>query len=384
MTPAARVQTAIELLDPILDGAPAERTLTQWARKSRFAGSKDRAAIRDHIYDVLRRKNTFSQSGGGQSPRHLIIGLLRHQGVDLEDIFSGTGYGPDALTPEENVAVETQDVADLPDWIIPDFQASLGTDFEAIEAALKERAPVILRVNLSKETPTEAIDQLAAEGIETRVHASADTALIVTEGARKIRNSQAYQTGVVELQDAASQAAIALLPFDEIKSTLDYCAGGGGKLLAMAARGKGQFFAHDVLEGRLCDLPERAKRAGIKAQILKTSEIPHEAPFDLVFCDVPCSGTGTWRRDPDAKWKLTRETLSNTLSIQQEILTSASKYVGETGFLGYATCSLLQSENQDQISAFLKENPDWALVYERVWTPLDGCDGFYTALLKRK
>jgi len=384
MTPAARVQTAIELLEPILDGAPAERTLTQWARKSRFAGSKDRAAIRDHVYDVLRRKNSATQQGGGDTPRQLMIGLLRLQGIDLEDIFTGTSYAPDALTEQESIAPAPQDVVDLPDWIEADFRAALGTDFESIQAALKDRAPVILRVNLRKATRTAAMDALAAEGIETQVHTSADTALIVTVGARKIRNSKAYQAGTVELQDAASQAAMAILPYDSIQSTLDYCAGGGGKLLAMAARGKGRFFAHDALEGRLRDLPERAKRAGVKARTLKTSEIAQEAPFDLVFCDVPCSGTGTWRRDPDAKWKLTQETLSNTLKLQQEILTSASQYVAETGYLGYATCSLLRSENQDQIVSFLNKNPDWALVYERVWTPLDGCDGFYTALLKRK
>lgn len=384
MTPAARVQTAIELLEPILDGAPAERILTQWARKSRFAGSKDRAAIRDHVYDVLRRKKSLAQLGGGETPRQLMIGLLRHQGVDLETIFTGEGYAPKIFSGSEAELSSPQKVIDLPDWIIPDFQASLGGAFADIEASLKDRAPVILRVNLRKATRDTAVKQLLAEDIVVHPHDASDTALTVTKGARQIRNSKAFQGGLVELQDAASQAAIGLLPFDEIGSTLDYCAGGGGKLLAMAARGQGPFYAHDIHENRLRDLPDRAKRAGIKAKVLKTSEISRSAPFDLIFCDVPCSGTGTWRRDPDAKWKLTRETLDKTLTLQREILSSASNHISGDGYLGYATCSLLSSENQDQIAWFLAGHPGWKLLYQRSWTLLDGCDGFFSALLKRK
>ena len=383
MTPAARVQTAIELLDPILAGEAAERVLTQWARASRFAGSKDRAAVRDHVYDVLRQRNSAAAAGGGQNGRALMIGLLRLQGVDPEGIFTGEGYAPVALTPDEMHGSVSKAI-DLPEWIVPEFKTSLGSDFEAVEAALKDRAPVILRANLRKSTRAKAAESLNAEGILTKPHPASETALEVTQGARQIRNSKAYREGLVELQDAASQAAIDLLPIDEVARTLDYCAGGGGKLLAMAGRGKGAFFAHDAIESRLRDLPERAKRAGVKAQVVKPTDIAKQDPFDLVFCDVPCSGTGTWRRDPDAKWKLTRETLDNTLALQLKILTEAQRLVADSGYLAYATCSFLTCENRSQVDRFLAQSEDWSLIYDQNWTPLDGCDGFYTALLKRR
>lgn len=383
MTPAARVQTAIELLEPILDGAPAERVLTGWARKSRFAGSKDRAAIRDHVYDVLRQRHSTAQAGGGDTPRALMIGLLRLQEVDLESIFSGVAYAPDPLTPSELETPTVKKRVDVPAWLEDQLRADLGSDFDTIETAMKDRAPVILRVNLLKASLAQAQKALSAVGIVTEPHPASETALLVTEGARQIRNSDAFKSGLIELQDAASQAAIDLLPLDQVRRTLDYCAGGGGKLLAMAGRNQGLFFAHDAIESRLRDLPERAKRAGVKVKCLTTAALISEAPFDLVFCDVPCSGSGTWRRDPEAKWKLTRESLDKTLELQQEILCRGSNLCAENGYLAYATCSLLACENQDQITRFMRENPGWAQIYQRSWTPLDGCDGFYTALLKR-
>lgn len=386
MTPAARVQTAIELLEPILEGAPAERVLTQWARKSRFAGSKDRAAIRDHVFDVLRRRNSAALSGGGQKPRALMMGLLRLQGIDLESIFTGAGYAPEALTPAErdlNAAAET---VDIPDWIVPDFQQSLGADFVEIEQHLKGRAPVVLRVNLRKTDREKAKACLLAEGITCEDHPASDTALQVQDGARKIRNSAAYRSGEVELQDAASQAAIEMLSqgisSQDLGKVLDYCAGGGGKLLAMAGRYSGHFFAHDANPTRLRDLPNRCKRAGVKASVLSTKGVAQNTPFDLVFCDVPCSGSGTWRRDPDGKWKFDRTTLDKTLKTQQEILSDAHHLVRSGGYLAYATCSLLSSENSEQIDRFLSNHPSWTLRYQMSWTPLDGCDGFYTALLQ--
>lgn len=383
MTPAARVQTAIELLDPILAGAPAERVLTQWARNSRFAGSKDRAAVRDHVYDVLRQKNSVAQAGGGDTPRALMIGLLRLQGIDLGPIFTGSTYAPSELTENEKIVPNVEGAVDLPSWIVEDFKSSLGDRFVEIEKLLKDRAPVILRVNLRKSNVSNATSLLFADGVEVNKHPASETALIVTSGARQIRNSKAYREGHVELQDAASQAAIDLLPLEGCRRVLDYCAGGGGKLLAMAGRSKATFFAHDAHEARLRDLPDRAKRAGLRAEIVKTHELATQEPFDLVFCDVPCSGTGTWRRDPDAKWKLTEATLEDTLSIQQDILRKAADLVRPGGHLAYATCSLLDRENTDQISRFLADHPDWVLLYQQSWTPLEGCDGFFSACLQK-
>lgn len=387
MTPAARVQTAIELLEPILDGAPAERVLTQWARKSRFAGSKDRAAIRDHVYDVLRRKKSAAYSGGGESPRALMIGLLRLQGIDPEEIFTGISYAPDQLSESEKSHSEIGETIDLPNWITADLKASLGDEFDEIEQHLKNRAPVVVRANLRRATREAAKAKLIAEGIKTTEHPASKTALEVQEGARKIKNSAAFRFGEIELQDVASQAAIEMLSKAATDAglgrVLDYCAGGGGKLLAMAGKFEGRYFAHDANPSRLRDLPERSKRAGVKAKILATADLSANAAFDLIFCDVPCSGSGTWRRDPDAKWKLDRTSLNKTLLIQRNILSDASSLVRSKGYLAYATCSLLDAENKDQISGFLADNPDWQCLYQKSWTPLDGCDGFFTALLQK-
>ena len=227
MTPAARVQTAIELLDQIVAGEAAERVLTRWARALRFAGSKDRAAVRDHVYDVLRQRNSAAASGGGETGRALMIGLLRLQGTDPESIFTGEGYAPSGLEDSEQSGQATTAI-DLPDWIIPEFQHSLDDDFAAIEAALKQRAPVILRTNLRKNTRPAAMQALAGEGIQTQAHPASDSALEITQGERQLRNSRAYREGLVELQDATSQAAIDLLPMENISRNLDYCAGGGG------------------------------------------------------------------------------------------------------------------------------------------------------------
>ena len=383
MTPAARLQTAIELLEPILDGAPAERVLTGWARRSRFAGSKDRAAIRDHVFDALRLRNSAVQAGGGSTARAIMIGVMRLNGEDVQALFDGSSYGPAPLSAGELPDTEIKACIDLPNWIATELAKDLGVAFTEIEASLKQRAPAILRVNLRKTTLLQAQAALAKEGIEAKSHPASGTALEVMEGARKIRNSAAYKDGLVELQDVASQAAIDLLPLNKSARVLDYCAGGGGKLLAMAGRFPGTYFAHDAIQSRLRDLPERARRAGVDVTLLHGDAVRSAGPFDLVFCDVPCSGSGTWRRDPDAKWKLTPEALAETCSLQARILNKASEYVTAQGHLVYATCSLLARENEQQIDRFMQDQPNWDLCYQNHWTPLDGCDGFFTACLKR-
>ena len=383
MRPAARVQAAIEILDEILEGAPSERALTAWARRSRFAGSKDRAAIRDHVYDVLRRRNSCAQVGGDLTGRALMIGLFAIQEADFEEIFSGHGYGPDPIGPDETPNLAAVDGYDLPDWIVPELRQTLGADFDAVEARLKERAPVILRCNLQKTARTEAIDLLAQQGIATEPHPASDTALTVTQGARPIAQSEAYRTGLIELQDASSQAAVESLPLKDGMRVLDYCAGGGGKLLAMAGRIKGSFFAHDAIPRRMQDIPARAKRAGIRARTVSQADLKSTAPFDLVFCDVPCSGSGSWRRDPDGKWRLTEQDFKDLLALQGKILREASQFVAPDGTLVYATCSLCHSENSAQVEAFITAEPAWSAVQKTQWTPLRNCDGFFAAVLRK-
>lgn len=383
MTPAARVQTAAECLDEIIAGAPAEQALTRWARASRFAGSKDRAAVRDHVYDALRRRRSALPMGMVESGRALMIGLASQDGADLDALFDGSTYGPEVLSQEERAACYAPEVYDVPEWILPRLRDALGESFEANLAAMRHRAPVFLRVNLRKTTPQKAAIALQKDGIETVASPLVETALEVTEGARRVAQSRAYRDGLVELQDASSQAAIAQLEIAEGARVLDLCAGGGGKTLAMAGRAKARFFAHDVDAGRMRDLPIRAKRAGVEVRCLDKSEVMREAPYDLVFCDVPCSGSGTWRRTPDAKWRFDEGDLLSLLPIQAQILDEAEAFVAEGGRLVYATCSLLPEENTAQIDAFLVRHPDWQCVDARQWHLGEGCDGFYLAQLQR-
>ncbi|MGL4280913.1 MAG: RsmB/NOP family class I SAM-dependent RNA methyltransferase, partial [Albidovulum sp.] len=222
-----------------------------------------------------------------------------------------------------------------------------------------------------------------AEDIVTRPHPLASFALEVIENAQKIRQSQAYLSGLFELQDAAPQAAVEALPLKDGMRVLDYCAGGGGKSLAMAARAKLKLFAHDAAPRRMADLPARALRAGVRVTTLASSDLGRHAPFDLVLTDVPCTGTGTWRRAPDAKWTLTAERLADLLRVQAAILDRAAELCGPGGWLIYMTCSLLGQENGDQIAGFLARHPAFTLRHERLITPVEGGDGFYTAHLSR-
>ena len=211
----------------------------------------------------------------------------------------------------------------------------------------------------------------------------AKTALIVTDGARRVRLSTAFETGLVELQDGASQAVVEALPLRNGQIVLDYCAGGGGKTLAIAAQAEVSLFAYDANPARMQDLPLRAARAKAHVRILQADELERHGPYDLVLCDVPCSGSGAWRRSPDAKWGLTAENLYELNEIQDEVLTSAARLVGPAGTLAYATCSVLDVENKDRISTFLQRHTEWSCSFEQSYSLADGGDGFYTAHLTR-
>ncbi|PSL19294.1 RsmB/NOP family class I SAM-dependent RNA methyltransferase [Shimia abyssi] len=380
MTPAARVQTAIEVLDEILSGTPAEKALTGWARRSRFAGSKDRAAVRDHVYDGLRRRNSASFLGGDLSGRGIMLGILRQDGADLDALFSGQGYGPAALSVAEQIVPSGDVPLDIPEWLVPRLRDSMGGDFETGIAAMSARAPVALRVNLQKTDRDSARRALLEDGIETYSPTQASTALIATTGARKVAQSKTYQTGLVELQDVSSQMAIEAIPLRSDMKVLDYCAGGGGKVLGMAGRATAQYFACDAIEARLRDLPNRAERAGADIQVI-TDPAQH-APYDLVFCDVPCSGSGTWRRTPDAKWRFTKADLDELTQVQAGILFDAAQLVAPGGVLVYATCSLLDDENILQIQKFMDVSSGVKLVSTEQIPLGQETDGFCFAVLE--
>ena len=386
MTPAARVAAAIEILDRIVDGAPAERALTTWARGARFAGSKDRAAIRDHVFDVLRCWRSCAALGGGGDGRALMLGLLRGQGIDPATLFTGEGHAPAPLSAAERdvgQAPEGAEALDLPDWLWPLWQDSLGEQSESAAQALRQRAPVMLRVNSARTTREAAVAALASDGIVAEPAAIAPTALIVTEGARRVAQSAAYADGLVELQDGASQALIHELPRVKYRNILDYCAGGGGKSLALAARFGGPVMAHDAAPDRMKDLPARAARAGAQINIADTARVTEAAPFDLVLADAPCSGSGAWRRAPEGKWRLTEQSLAALMATQDAILGACAPLVAPGGLLAYATCSVLSCENDARVAHFLARHPEWQAQNLRHWLPGPEGDGFFLAVLAK-
>lgn len=379
MTPGARIAAAIGVLDRILAGEPAEKALVNWARASRFAGSGDRAAVRDLVFDAVRRKRSYAALGGAETGRGLMLGRLRAAGEDVAALFTGEGHAPAPPGPEEaGRAPDGAEALDLPDWILP----RLGERAEAVGRALRDRAPVFLRVNLARTTQAKALAVLAEDGIVARPHPLAASALEVTEGQRRIDGARAYRMGLVELQDAASQAVVEALPLRDGMRVLDHCAGGGGKTLAMAARARLHLFAHDAAAQRLRDLPERAKRAGVRVTLTDMPEAG--APYDLVLIDVPCSGSGSWRRDPAGKWRLTPESLLQLGQVQRAILARAAAMVAPGGVLAYATCSVLAEENESRIVDFLSENQHWEAQQMLRLDLAQGGDGFFLAVLARK
>ena len=385
MTPGARVAAAIEILDMIQDGQAVEKSLTAWARRSRFAGSKDRAAVRDHVFDTVRNWRADAVRGGSGTGRGRMIGRLRALGIDIDTLFHGEGHAPEALSDEEKRAgqapTEQADIWNMPEWILPELKRSLGAGAAGTAAILQSRAPITLRVNLGKCNVSQAAADLGEVGIETLSNPMCSTALTIKAGERKLQNSPSYLEGWVELQDASSQAIVADLP--EAEHVLDYCAGGGGKALALAAQGR-KVVAHDINFDRMMDIPVRAERAGTSIKLLATDMIEAEELFDLVLVDAPCSGSGAWRRSPEGKWALTADRLTELNATQDSILDETVKYVSQEGTLVFGTCSVLKCENEDRVSAFLDRHSGWKCVKQTRLDVSEMADGFFVAHLIRE
>lgn len=381
MTPGARIAAAIGVLDRILAGEPAEKALLNWSRGSRYAGSGDRSAVRDHVFDALRRRRSAAAFGGGETGRALVLGSLRAQGIDPAPLFTGQGHDAAPVTEADAPRAMTElERLDCPDWLAPELQRSLGEAFAPVMEILQTRAPIFLRANLQRGPIEVARDELTSQGISARPHPLAATALEVLEGSRKLTTCDAYRDGLVELQDVASQAVVQALPLKSGMRVLDFCAGGGGKALAMADRAPVKLFAHDSDTRRMQDLPDRAKRAGVKIIRLDSGRL--SADYDLVLADAPCSGSGAWRRSPEARWRLDAEGLERLTRLQDEVLDAAAAQVAPGGWLAYATCSLLSVENEDRVAAFLARNGRFREERKLHLTPLDGGDGFYLSLMR--
>ncbi|MEY4502658.1 MAG: hypothetical protein RIS52_2548 [Pseudomonadota bacterium] len=383
MTPAARVQAAIELLDLIIvatrdDGAAADTIIGRWFRERRYAGSKDRRAISEIVYRAIRAFGDVPSSGRAA--------LLAFE--DLVPLFGEPGYGPPSIGEAEVAAKPRL----LPAWLEKRIPAGE-------QEALLARAPFDLRVNTLKATRTEALalfdGAVAIEGTRWGVRLPDNIVL----------KSLPEAHGLIEVQDAGSQLIAEACAVSPGQTVIDLCAGAGGKTLALAAdlAGKGRLIACDTDRGRLSRLPQRAAVAGavgIETRLLDPKR-EMEALADLagtaacVLVDAPCSGSGTWRRNPELRWRLTPQRLKRTMQLQAEILAVAAPLVAPGGVLVYAVCSLLSEEGADQVTAFLARNLDFAPGDTklslgrpegpgRLLTPAqDGTDGFFVARLAR-
>ena len=412
MTPAARIQAAIDIL-AALDQTqqPVDRYLKDFFRARRYAGSKDRRAIAERVFDILRHRARFAHRMGDASARALMIAAVLANGEDLAALFTG-GYGPEALTAAERERLAATPppapahvMGEYPQWLEASLLRAFGERLAQEMAALQDRAPVDLRVNTLKAARPDVLAALEAEGFAASPapHSPVGIRIPPGEGSAALTKSPLFLSGAFEFQDEAAQIASLLAGAQPGMRVLDLAAGAGGKALAMAAamNNRGEVLAFDDSARRLAPLAERAARAGASCITLaqgRGGPLWGDGKFDVVFLDAPCTGTGTWRRQPELRWRLTPARLAELTGIQDGLLDEAARHTGPGGRLLYATCSLLPEENEDRMAAFLARWPGFrgleaaaawpgkipGLAQDfRVSPGLTGTDGFYCALLQR-
>lgn len=429
MTPPARLAAAIELLTAINDAPrrPADAVANDFFRARRFIGSGDRRAVSDRVWRVLRARRrldwSLDRAGTASTARMLVAASLLLEGWTLDGVkqaYSGGQYGAAPLLQQEMAAARVLEgrtfdepgipeavQLEMPDWVLPLLQARFGGELAPEMQAALEPAPLDLRVNLLRGTREEARAALLAEGLETELTPLSPWGLRIA-GRRAVTTGAAFQSGLVEIQDEGSQLVAALVGATSDMRVVDWCAGAGGKTLALAMlmQNRGHLVACDVSAPRLEGAVRRLRRAGVQ-----NSERHLVTPgdkwakrrggsFDRVLVDAPCTGTGTWRRNPDARLRLRELDLAELRPKQAGILDDAARLVRVGGRLVYATCSLFIEENEAQVDAFLARTPGFAVVpLERAWTldvPLPGAgphlsltplrhgtDGFFGAVLER-
>lgn len=384
MTPAARLAAAIEVFAVIeSERRPAADALKSWGLTHRFAGSGDRAAIAGLVYDALRRRASSAFIMGADSPRAVLLGMLRRErGFDTEAIAKladGSRFAPELLTDDERRRLDAVDLSaapphiagDYPEWLDPHLTRAFGAERAEEGAALASRAPLDLRVNTLKcgrDKVAAMLSELSPEptrwspwGLRVRLAADARSPAIHAE--------PAFLKGMVEVQDEGSQLAALFATAHPGEQVVDLCAGAGGKTLAMAAmmQNKGQLYATDDDKRRLAPIHDRLKRAGARNVQVRTpksvgTELDDLAGrIDLVLIDAPCTGTGAWRRNPDAKWRMRPGALEQRGKEQAEVLDRAVPLVKTGGRIAYVTCSVLEEENGDQVRAFLERHSDFVV-----------------------
>ena len=389
MTPAARLQAAIEVLDEVIasardDGPPADTIVTRYFKQRRYAGSKDRRAVRELVFRAIRRSAELPESG-----RSAVLGIVEDE-AGLGELF-GQPRGPEPVTHDAKAA----EPGFVPPWLVPELSPLVG---EGEWPALLERAPLDLRVNVARAARDDMVVQLPG----SRATPQSPWGIRLAPDMR-IDDHPAYREGLVEVQDEGSQlVALACQPANG-EQIVDLCAGAGGKSLALAAAAtQAHILATDSNRSRLSKLPERAQRAGAKIATRLLSP-PREldeladwhANADLVLIDAPCSGSGTWRRNPEGRWRLTPGRLERVLGVQERLLDIGATLVRPGGRLVYAVCSLLSREGAGQIERFLQRHSSWISEAApisagrpdgsgRLLTPgHDDTDGFFVARLGR-
>ena len=380
-----RIAAAIEVLADIdAHKRPVAEALKSWGLNNRFAGAGDRAAIGNLVYDALRRRSSLAHVMGADEPRALVLAVVvREWGEDiaaLNDSFGGDRFAPAPVTDAEAARLTAADPladapdhirADVPEWVAPHVQQSFGDDWIAEARALAGRPSLDLRVNTLKANRDKVLRCLARFSPEGEVRLA--EGIRFPAGARDSRtpnvtSEEGYLKGWFEVQDFGSQIVAALASPRGGEQVLDLCAGAGGKTLAMAAamQNRGQIFAYDSDRTRLAPIYDRLKRAGVRnVQVRAPGEGVLEdlrGKLDRVVVDAPCTGSGTWRRQPTTKWKLTPEQLAMRVAEQKAILADAATYLKPGGTLVYITCSVLPEENAGQVADFLAAHPDFAAV----------------------
>lgn len=427
MKPAGRLSASIEVLAQILERhRPASEALNDWGKAHRFAGSGDRAAIGNLVYDALRGKASATARMGVDTPRAIALATAPtawDMGVEaVIALADGAEHAPSSITDEERVGltapvlagIPEHALADVPAWAWPSFVRAFGEDAIAAGRAMAERAPADLRVNTLKST-LEKVDK-SLKPFEPERMPLSPTGLRVPapKGPGRTPNllvEAAFHAGWFEIQDEGSQIAarLAYATHPKVGQVLDLCAGGGGKSLALAAlkENRGQIHAYDNDKHRLAPIHQRLQRAGVRnvqVHSPRTGALDDlKGRMDLVLVDAPCSGTGTWRRRPDSKWRLSPEALQRRIAEQSAILDEAVAYLKPGAALVYVTCSVLPEENGDQIDVLMAQNPALALIdLGLLWSEIspapppdglvggrlqlsphrDGTDGFFVAGLR--
>ena len=391
-----RLQGAIEVLADIeARKRPVADALKDWGLAHRFAGSGDRAAIGNIIYDALRMRLSHAwlmEDDSASALAHAV--LFRQWGLTPEALaaeLDGDKFAPEAPTAETLAAFAVRKLedaprhvqGDIPEWVEPSFSQAFGDGWLAEAKALSERPTLDLRANALKADRAKVVKALERAGGQSSKIARFGIRIPAGEGASRLPNVTAelsFQKGWFEVQDEGSQIVADLVLPDEGDQVLDYCAGGGGKTLAMSAamHNKGQVHAYDSDRRRLAPIIERLKRAGtrnVQVHDDRNGLLQLRGKFDKVLVDAPCTGTGTWRRRPDTKWRLTQKNLDERTSQQQEALAQAGEFVRPGGALLYVTCSVLPEENEAQVNRFAAQNPDFEVVETlSSWEKLFGKD----------